>query len=97
MANDRQGDDDARDRSRLDALAQKHGGLHPGMTSPDSTQAALRAETGEPDEDAVGNAGAGRGDGPATAGASDALEDVSDLGGDMGGLGGLAGGNDRPS
>jgi hypothetical protein len=40
---------------RLRELADKHGGLSPGMTSPDSTQAPLRADTGEPDEEAGGN------------------------------------------
>jgi hypothetical protein len=40
---------------RLRELADKHGGLSPGMTSPDSTQMPLRADTGEPDEEAGGN------------------------------------------
>jgi len=39
---------------RLHELAEKHGGMSPGMTSPDSTQMPLRADTGEPDEDAAG-------------------------------------------
>jgi hypothetical protein len=39
---------------RLRELADKHGGMSPGMTSPDSTQVPLRADTGEPDEDAAG-------------------------------------------
>ena len=44
---------------RLRELADKHGGMSPGMTSPDSTQAPLRASTGEPDERALrGDAGA---------------------------------------
>lgn len=38
---------------RLQDLANKHGGMSPGMTSPDSTQAPLRADTGEPDEEAT--------------------------------------------
>ena len=40
---------------RLRELAEKHGGLHPGMTSPDSSQTPLRADTGEPDEEAGGS------------------------------------------
>lgn len=42
---------------RLQDLASKHGGMSPGMTSPDSTQAPLRADTGEPDEQAQGGSG----------------------------------------
>ena len=42
---------------RLQDLAKKHGGMSPGMTSPDSTQVPLSAETGEPDEQATGGAG----------------------------------------
>lgn len=42
---------------RLQDLANKHGGMSPGMTSPDSTQVPLRADTGEPDEDAISGAG----------------------------------------
>lgn len=39
---------------RLKELADKHGGMSKGMTSPDSTEAPLRASDGEPDEDAIG-------------------------------------------
>ncbi|HEY0778331.1 MAG TPA: hypothetical protein VGD56_10245 [Gemmatirosa sp.] len=39
---------------RLKELAEKHGGMSKGMTSPDSTEAPLRASDGEPDEDAIG-------------------------------------------
>lgn len=46
---------------RLRELADRHGGMSPGMTSPDSTQAPLRADTGEPDEAAQRG---GRGDEP---------------------------------
>lgn len=57
MADDRtdqsQGSGDA-NAERLRELAEKHGGMSPGMTSPDSTQMPLRADTGEPDEDAAG-------------------------------------------
>lgn len=42
---------------QLQELAGKHGGMHPGMTSPDSTQAPLRASDGEPDRDAMRGAG----------------------------------------
>lgn len=41
---------------RLRELADKHGGMSPGMTSPDSTEAPLRADTGEPDPAAKGGA-----------------------------------------
>lgn len=41
---------------RLRELADKHGGLSPGMTSPDSTEVPLRADTGEPDPAATGDA-----------------------------------------
>lgn len=44
---------------RLRALADRHGGMSPGMTSPDSTQAALSAETGDPDPAAQGTAHGG--------------------------------------
>ena len=56
MADDRkdQHQQGGADAERLRELADKHGGLSPGMTSPDSTQVPLRADTGEPDEDAIG-------------------------------------------
>ena len=39
---------------RLEEAEKKHGGpLGRGMTSPDSTQVPLSAETGEPDERAI--------------------------------------------
>ena len=42
---------------RLQDLANKHGGMSPGMTSPDSTQAPLSVETGDPDPQATGGSG----------------------------------------
>jgi hypothetical protein len=56
MADDRKDQpQDGSNADRLRELAEKHGGLSPGMTSPDSTQAPLRADTGEPDEEAGGS------------------------------------------
>ena len=58
MADDRndqpQQDSTGGNADRLRELADKHGGMSPGMTSPDSTQVPLRADTGEPDEEASG-------------------------------------------
>ena len=42
------------DADRLKELADKHGGMSKGMTSPDSTEVPLRASDGEPDEEAIG-------------------------------------------
>ena len=42
------------DADRLKELAQKHGGMSKGMTSPDSTEVPLRTSDGEPDEEALG-------------------------------------------
>jgi hypothetical protein len=56
MADDRTPPHDAGSNAeRLRELAEKHGGMSPGMTSPDSTQMPLRADTGEPDEEAGGS------------------------------------------
>jgi hypothetical protein len=50
---------------RLRELADRHGGMSPGMTSPDSTQAPLSAETGEPHPATQGGTGGGvQGDEP---------------------------------
>lgn len=57
MADDQADSTRASDQARLQELAEKHGGLHPGMTSPDSTTVALDATTGKPDENAAGTAG----------------------------------------
>lgn len=55
MADDRNEQSHGANAERLRELADKHGGMSPGMTSPDSTEMPLRADTGEPDEEAGGN------------------------------------------
>lgn len=44
----------SRDPKELQREAAERGAPSKGMTSPDSTQVPLRADTGEPDEDALG-------------------------------------------
>ncbi len=58
-----QGGSSGSNADRLRELAEKHGGMSPGMTSPDSTQVPLRADTGEPDEEAMGSRGNAGGQG----------------------------------
>jgi hypothetical protein len=61
MADDQSTSGQRQPSERLQELANQHGGMSPGMTSPDSTQAPLRASDGEPDEQAMGGASGGRG------------------------------------
>jgi hypothetical protein len=52
MADDRNNPDAKKDELREDIKSGKRV-IGKGMTSPDSTQVPLRADTGEPDEDAI--------------------------------------------
>lgn len=65
MADDQSTSGQRQPSERLQELADKHGGMSPGMTSPDSTQAALSTETGEPDPEAQGDRPRGIADGAA--------------------------------
>ena len=65
MADDQSTSGQRQPSERLQELANQHGGMSKGMTSPDSTQAPLRAIDGEPDAQATGGgASGGRGDEP---------------------------------
>lgn len=57
MADNSQHRNQSNDPADLQKRAAERGAPSKGMTSPDSTQVPLRADTGEPDEEAMGGRG----------------------------------------